>query len=231
KKLCSFCDEILPTALSAKLLELRDALESISAPDPTPVNPEHRQTSVKNFATYCQLHRLERTIFPEAIAKKWPFSPNFNTLFNPIMKLGRPLHALCEEIENSPFFRASHTYYTTSNQTVTQLQSARNQFLWTERFQELGTGQYVLLSSVNSPVHKLNHSYGELGYEIFAVAVRFMFPDSIDLEAFSPLSYDILLREVLIPEAAVRIVQEDLGLTAKAAKDTLKRSHSFRVAL
>ncbi|KAJ7464906.1 hypothetical protein B0H11DRAFT_2240334 [Mycena galericulata] len=69
--------------------------------------------------------------------------------------------------------------------------------------------------------------YGEIGYQILDVALRFLFPDDMNLLPFHPLTYDTLLREVLIPEAAQRIVQEDLGLTPPAAKNTLKDSHIF----
>lgn len=70
-------------------------------------------------------------------------------------------------------------------------------------------------------------SYGEIGYQIFDVALRFLFPDGMNLLPFHPLTYDTLLRDVLIPEAAQRIVQEDLGLTPLAAKNTLKDAHIF----
>ncbi|KAJ6477577.1 hypothetical protein C8R45DRAFT_1101893 [Mycena sanguinolenta] len=56
-----------------------------------------------------------------------------------------------------------------------------------------------------------------------------MFPDDLDLNSYSPLTYDIVLREVLVPEAAARIVQQDLNLSPRAARQVLTDSHLFGV--
>jgi hypothetical protein len=61
-----------------------------------------------------------------------------------------------------------------------------------------------------------------------SVALHFMFPDGMDLARFKPLMYASFLNEVLFPEAARHIVQEDLDLTPLAAKNTLRDSHIFR---
>jgi hypothetical protein len=75
----------------------------------------------------------------------------------------------------------------------------------------------------------VTNSYGEIGYEIMSVALRFMFPDGMDLTHVKPLTYAVLLNEVLLPEAAQHIVQEDLDLMPLAAKNTLRASHIFGV--
>lgn len=87
-----------------------------------------------------------------------------------------------------------------------------------------------LFISLASDKNLISHSsYGEIGYEIFMVALRFMFPDNLDLDSYAPLPYDIVLREVLIPEAATRIIQQDLDLPARDAKGVLKDSYIFGV--
>ncbi|KAJ6547957.1 hypothetical protein DFH09DRAFT_926742, partial [Mycena vulgaris] len=204
--LCSFCDEKLPAVPSARLAALREDLQDKSRPCPIPGNAGHRETSLIHFASYCELHRAEREVFPVAIARGWPFTPNFATLFNRVMCLKRTLTIVSEDPENSPFFSIS-----TLRNHRRQPRRARS------------PRRYPLLRSFNH--------YGEIGYEILAVAVRFMFPDGLDLIPFAPLTYDTLLREVLIPEAARQIIQEDLHLTPLAAKNTLKDSHIFGTVL
>jgi hypothetical protein len=81
-----------------------------------------------------------------------------------------------------------------------------------------------------SIAHSLSCSYGEIGHELVTIAVRYMFPDSEDVWGpFAPLSYAVVLREVLVPEAVTRIVQADLKITAKSAKAVI--SHSYRFGL
>ncbi|KAJ7275991.1 hypothetical protein C8J57DRAFT_986295, partial [Mycena rebaudengoi] len=59
--------------------------------------------------------------------------------------------------------------------------------------------------------------YGERGYQIIATTLQFMFPDTLntfDPTIFWPLTYTHIIHEVLVPETAVRFIQEDLGLTS-----------------
>jgi hypothetical protein len=71
-------------------------------------------------------------------------------------------------------------------------------------------------------------SYGERGYQLIDMVLRFMFSDTtFDISSFHPLTYDIVLREVLIPEAASRLIRHDMGITLQAATVVLEESHNF----
>ncbi|KAJ7222754.1 hypothetical protein B0H12DRAFT_1241061 [Mycena haematopus] len=218
--LCPFCDEPLPTSPSTELLELAAKLRDISTPDPIPGNQGHRKpTSITQVLGYCEMHTIERKVLPQAIAGGWLFQPNFDDLFDRVIRLGPALISLCEEIEDSSFFRASKAHYTrppavegTQRMSMVQMTSIGHQFASAARLHAQGAGYY-----------------GEIGYEIFMVAVRFMFPDNIDLDLYAPLTYDIVLREVLVPEAAARIIQQDLKLSPRVAKQVLIDSHLFGV--
>jgi hypothetical protein len=39
-------------------------------------------------------------------------------------------------------------------------------------------------------------------------------PDTFDPTIFQPLTYTLIIHKVLVPETAVRLIQEDLGLTS-----------------
>ncbi|KAJ7912485.1 hypothetical protein B0H13DRAFT_1874862 [Mycena leptocephala] len=218
--LCPFCDQELPISPSAELIALGVRMGEISVADPIPGNSRHRTpTSMVHVQGYCELHRMERDILPLAIAGNWPFSPDFPALFDRILALGPELIELSEELENSSFFRASKAHYTSSSSSssgpgtqpmsMTQMMSIGQQYSSTNRLREQSAGYY-----------------GEIGYEIFTIALRFMFPDT-DIASRAPLPYDIILREVLLPEAVVRIVQQDLKITPRAAKLVISVSYLF----
>ncbi|KAJ7196351.1 hypothetical protein GGX14DRAFT_376152 [Mycena pura] len=202
--LCPFCDQQLPNEPSQELIELRAMLEDISVADPLPENPGHRKpTSYMQVQSYCERHRMERDTFPLARAEKWPFNPNFSDLFKRVLASRAPLNELLEEIENSSFFRASRAHYTPPSTSPGTRQMSMTQLL-----------------------------YGEIGYEIVMVVLRFLFPDTPNIvELCTPLPYDVVLREVLLPETMVRIIQEDLQVGPRAAKSIIRSSHLFGTLL
>lgn len=63
-------------------------------------------------------------------------------------------------------------------------------------------------------------------------AVRFIFPNTTELlKTFNPLTYDIAVREILIPEAATRIIQDDLKIGREDAVAVLEQSYTFGIVL
>jgi len=71
-------------------------------------------------------------------------------------------------------------------------------------------------------------SYGEVGYQIIITAIQHLFPrSSINLVDIRPLTYDILVREVLALEAATRLIQTDLKISRQEAIGILEDSCTF----
>ncbi|KAJ7803679.1 hypothetical protein B0H14DRAFT_2305949, partial [Mycena olivaceomarginata] len=70
-------------------------------------------------------------------------------------------------------------------------------------------------------------SYGEHGYQLLDLVLRFIFPSTFDITNFCPLTCDIVLREVLIPEAMICLIQQDMGITLDAAIVVLENSDAF----
>jgi hypothetical protein len=59
-----------------------------------------------------------------------------------------------------------------------------------------------------------------------------LFPkDSINLQQYHPVSWTSLVNEVLLPEATVALIQEDLTIDRKEAIVTMRRSQQFGSAL
>lgn len=62
------------------------------------------------------------------------------------------------------------------------------------------------------------------------ITLRHMFPDSpdrFDLESIKPLTHEIFLREVLLPEVTIHLIQDDLSLSHEEAMHVLQESHHF----
>ncbi|KAJ7705217.1 hypothetical protein B0H16DRAFT_1213803, partial [Mycena metata] len=209
--LCNFCDAELPTNPSDSLIARGRVLFDISVPYPLPENPLHRRLSHQQTADYCTQHRFEQQHIPRALAEGWPFKPNFATLFHRILYLGRPLRNLCQVLDQSFFFTAAREYY---SDKVAQRSSLGARY-----------------SSNRSSQHGAGY-YGERGYQLLVQAIRFMFPDSPDLLAkFQPLTYEIIILEILLPEAAMRLIEQDLNIPPKDAIDVLRASYNFGVGL
>jgi hypothetical protein len=60
------------------------------------------------------------------------------------------------------------------------------------------------------------------------ITLTFMFPDrSFDMTPFKPLSWATLIRDVLLPETAIYLIQDDLTVDRAHAEDILIASQRF----
>ncbi|KAJ7793550.1 hypothetical protein B0H14DRAFT_2224403, partial [Mycena olivaceomarginata] len=209
--LCAYCDRELPITPTETLTAMGEKLFSRSWPNPMPDNPNHRTLPLITMCVeYCARHEFERNLIPAALAGNWPFNPQFSHLFHRILSLGPTLRALCKNLDQSYLFKALHRHY---GNRVTQLSSLGHQYLDNRR-----------------SAHSSGY-YGERGIQMCDATLRFMFPPTFDITPFHPLTYDIVIREVLVPEASIRLIQEDLNITLDAAIEVLQESHSFGCAL
>ena len=75
-------------------------------------------------------------------------------------------------------------------------------------------------------------SYGELGYLIIHQTIYQLFPpDTIDPDSTTPLTPSDFIQRILIPEAAVYLIMEDLQSTYSDAIKTLRESVEYGVAM
>ncbi|KAF8077600.1 hypothetical protein FPV67DRAFT_1662416 [Lyophyllum atratum] len=202
QELCPFCDEPMEVAGSAKLLAMRKALLDKTWPDPSPRLPNHRSaTSFTVYASFCEQHRFESKHLPYAILKRWPLKISFAKLYDRIMAFRPEIEEILNEPEESSFFLNSKRYYAPGS-------SGANDW---NRFTEQGAGYY-----------------GEEGYEILILTLRDIFPETLmDLSPFSPLSWNSVIREFLLPETVVLLIQDDLKLSRGSAIRTLHQSRVF----
>ncbi|KAF5378360.1 hypothetical protein D9615_008754 [Tricholomella constricta] len=204
--LCPFCDRQLPDNPTPGLLRQRASLEKQSRLDPMPNNRFHRSTeSFTIFVDFCQRHTFEHKQLPRAQQAGWPVSPIFATLFDHVVAHYPALTKVLTDTKNT-FFSDAKQFY---RKTAARMQGASSQYS-SARFTQFGAGYY-----------------GERGYQIIFTALQHRFSFSIDKAHIHPLSQDTFLREILVPEAAVLIIQEDLHLSHFQAIETLRASHTF----
>lgn len=103
--LCEFCDQPMPSPLSAKLIAMRSDLESRTWPEPTEDNPKARSAkSFQVYISYCTRHRLEKTYLPEAKRNGWPITIDFANLSSRVVALRDVLEELMMDPFESEFF-------------------------------------------------------------------------------------------------------------------------------
>ncbi|KAK7027185.1 hypothetical protein R3P38DRAFT_2623899 [Favolaschia claudopus] len=211
--LCPFCDEALPADSSRRLRAMGKKLLSSSWPDPLPDNPLHRKLPTMSLAAaYCARHRFEHTELQRALLHGWPSDPDFQHLFQRVLALATCLRGVIHKyLDSNEFFVAARAHY---GQQISQRSTLKAKYA-NNRECKHGTGYY-----------------GERGYQIIYPTLCFLFPDLPNLlSACQPLTYDILIREVLIPEATVRLIQADLEVDHTRAVAILHESYQFGLGL
>jgi hypothetical protein len=67
-----------------------------------------------------------------------------------------------------------------------------------------------------------------MGFDILVAVLEFMFPESsLNMAFFKPITYQALICDVLLPEATVYLIQEDLPVSRHKAETTLDASKEF----
>ncbi|KAG6834836.1 hypothetical protein H0H93_007065, partial [Arthromyces matolae] len=204
--LCEYCDEEMPHNPSYKLLSMQITLsESLDTwSQPTLENPRHREAkSFTVYISYCERHRFELQLLPEAEREGWPQNINFTLLSHRIIKHQETLEALLDEPSESLSFQQAHLAATTKGK-------GKGPGTW-DRFTQQSVGYY-----------------GEIGYEVIARTLQSMFSqESVDMTTYAPLSWNDVLFEVLVPEIAAILIQEDLEVSYKDAVSIRNRSRQF----
>jgi hypothetical protein len=75
-------------------------------------------------------------------------------------------------------------------------------------------------------------SYGKIGSLILQHTLHLIFPaGSLDRSAFAPLSHSEFLARVLVPEAALRLIQDDLQQSTEEELLTMNASSEYGLGL
>ncbi|KAI0054518.1 hypothetical protein BV25DRAFT_1816946 [Artomyces pyxidatus] len=202
--LCPYCDGELPEHPSTVLKELRTAVDARSQLHPNSglsLNPLHRRTTpVTVSLSYCERHDFETTTLRVAEKSHWPADIDFNSLPRRLVEHCASFEELIEDPSSSDFYLdVLRSLERFSSGIAGDLAS----------FEKTGTGYY--------------------GYAGKAV-ILWSLTEMLDLDiidSIHSIPTPVFLERVLIPEAAVLLIQEDLGLTREQALATKEKSLSY----
>ena len=207
-ELCPYCDEPWPVNPSEKLQEARRNLDLQSYPDSEYAeNPLHRSVPggfVKSISV-CMLHRFEAHTLREAQLNGWPMQIDFDGLYPRVVELIPQVRPLITHPTTSEYYWLARKLYNEVGSTAAQ--SIMGQY---QDFESYSAGYY-----------------GEVGARIIRLTLEIYITDEIP----PPLSHSDFLDKVLLPEIAVRLIQEDMGLPRDMAIGTVSRSRLFGLGM
>ncbi|KZV69306.1 hypothetical protein PENSPDRAFT_561022, partial [Peniophora sp. CONT] len=210
--LCPYCDALMPPIgeRTPQLTRLLAAAERRSKPAPRPGHPHARRAPVSVHGAVCERHDFETKELPRARARGWPTNIAWDALRGRIERLQPKLAKLVQGDEKT---RSESVFWRSVEEDVRKSGSravagVKGQF---ESFDKVQPGYY-----------------GEKGSHIIYQTIYNLFPpSSFDAQSLSALSPDIVLQRVLVPEAALALVMEDMDVDVSTASRVLVESARF----
>ncbi|KAH8104043.1 RTC4-like domain-containing protein, partial [Cristinia sonorae] len=247
--LCPWCDEPLPKAPSPWLITLIASVRQKSISDPRPTNPQGVWASPTVYAHVCARHAFEDQHIPMAEAKGWPTRIQWSEVGNRIVAMKERLQAIIDDVDEE-FIPGRQKVGEEANRTEAdkpvaddwedeELQQARprkGSVFWRDvvkNVRQQGSKQASGVRGQFSSFEKTQPGYyGELGFVIISQTIYDLFPPhSLDSDSTLPLIPSEFLQLILIPEAAVGLIMEDMNQSRKASIKTLRESAEYGVAM
>ncbi|XP_006462139.1 hypothetical protein AGABI2DRAFT_119001 [Agaricus bisporus var. bisporus H97] len=247
KTLCPYCDEPLPKTPTLHLHRLLKTIYKKSHPDPRSTNPLGRKAPLSIFASVCQRHRFESEILPEAETKGWPKDIDWERLGTRIENLREDLRAIVDDpgpknvdvqaLEGGKGGGEGGMFMLTNFiGKGPRLQCV----FWREAMKAVLVRGTRALNGVRAQFIDFDRSqpgyYGGLGSMIIHQTLLNMFPlDSFDPQKITPFTANDFIQRILIPEVALQLIMEDLGLKgligAETAFQVLRDSTAYGAAM
>ncbi|KAI0357987.1 hypothetical protein OH77DRAFT_1374221, partial [Trametes cingulata] len=231
--LCPWCDEPLPAHPTPHLLSLIASARRRSYADDRPTNPLGLRAPPDVFVGVCQRHRFERVWVPRAGRRGWPMEIDWGALRGRVEALEGQLRAIVEDVDED--------FVPGAREVKAELGGERrrprkeNEF-WRDVVQNVKQQGSRQTTGVRGQFQHFNKTqpgyYGELGYVIIHQTLCDLFPPaSFDPAAALPLTPADFIAHVLVPEAALNLIMEDLKLDRADALKTLRESVEYGVAM
>ncbi|KAF8310080.1 hypothetical protein DL93DRAFT_1673578 [Clavulina sp. PMI_390] len=226
RDLCPFCDEPLPPQPSARLQTLLTRARRSAKPHRRLNNPFGLATTVQTLGI-CTVHRMESTIIPQGIQRGWPTEIDFDKLPARLENLKARIAQVveCPEKESTYFFASCVADVQSMGTLASVRADAQMGF-----FQRSRPGYY-----------------GERGTIHITRTLQYLFPSLSSLSAtrtassssspasstFAPLDPPTFLSHVLVPEAALLLIAQDMSLSSSSSEalDHFLDSQDFGSAL
>ncbi|KAG0703949.1 RTC4-like domain-containing protein [Suillus ampliporus] len=225
---CPYCDESLPRNPTPLLKNLLATAKRKSYSDPRPRNPRGLKAPLGIYISACQRHRFETHSLPEAMEKGWPQTIDFKKVPKRIERMKGALEAIIIDADN----RSDNE---DSVDDDARGPRARSVF-WRELKKEIKKRGSRTVTGVKGQFASFEKTqpgyYGELGLLIIHQTLYNLFPfSSFDASSIAPLTPAEFIQLVLVPEAAVGLIIQDLHLDRDEAIVTLRESSQYGVAM
>ncbi|KAG1776575.1 RTC4-like domain-containing protein [Suillus placidus] len=225
---CPYCDEPLPRNPTPQLKNLLATAKRKSYPDPRPRNSRGLKAPLGIYISACQRHHFETHSLPEAMEKGWPQSIDFKKVPKRVERMKGALEAIITDTD----------IYSDNEDSVdddARGPRARSDF-WREIKKQIKKQGSRTVTGVKGQFASFEKTqpgyYGELGLLIIHQTLYNLFPfSSFEPSSIAPLTPAEFIQLVLIPEAAVGLIMQDLHLDRDEAIVTLRESSQYGVAM
>ncbi|KAG2071637.1 hypothetical protein BDR04DRAFT_1193691, partial [Suillus decipiens] len=226
--ICPYCDEPLPLSPTSQLKNLLATAKRKSYPDPRPRNSRGLKAPLGVYISACQRHHFETHSLPEAMEKGWPQSIDFKNVPKRVEKMKDALEAIIADTD----------IYSDDEDSVEydgRGPRARSDF-WREIKKQIKKQGSRTVTSVKGQFTSFEKTqpgyYGELGLLIIHQTLYSLFPfSSFEPSSIAPLTPAEFIQLVLVPEAAVGLIMQDLHLDRNEAIVTLRESSQYGVSM
>ncbi|KAJ7134926.1 hypothetical protein C8R43DRAFT_1021496 [Mycena crocata] len=206
--ICPYCDQSLPLQPTQKLLRMLKQAEATSQVDARPENVKGLSAPTLVMAPICSRHAFERDLVPKAQLHHWPTVLDHDDIVQRLNNKKLEFDALIED-----------TLYTQDGPRQ------RNVF-WQAAIQNLSQPKLRGLIGTMADYHLYQPGYyGEQGTVIICEALQQLL--TIPAESVAPLSPMQFISSVLILEAGVLLIMEDLGQGREEAISTMRESSNY----
>ncbi|KAG6330683.1 hypothetical protein ID866_8406 [Astraeus odoratus] len=225
--LCPYCDEQLPPYPTPSLQCLLSNARRQSYADARLRNPRGLKAPLAIYISVCQRHRFETHQLPIALERGWPQVIDFRKVPMRVKRMKAELEAII--LKGDPL--ASGDDEDDDDRTS----SSRSVF-WREVMKEVkkqGSRVVVGVKGQYASFEKTQPGYyGEQGSVIIHQTLFNLFPpSSFDSSHIAPLTPAEFIQRVLVPEAAARLIAQDLCIDMDDAIATLRESAQYGVAM
>ncbi|KAF7297965.1 RTC4 domain-containing protein [Mycena chlorophos] len=233
KTLCPYCDCPLPLDPTPHLKKLMEATYRKSQPDPRPANPLGRKAPMASFIAVCQRHRFENETLPEAEAKGWPKSIDWEDVRLRVQAMEYDLRRIVQD---------GNDENVAPDGSQGRKGPRRGCLFWRDMMKELkakGTKAVQGVQAQFANFHKTQPGYyGEMGSVIIHQTLYDMFPlTEIEPQLVNPLTPNEFIQRILVPEVGMRLVMQDMDLDIEDSADkkqavaVLQDSATYGVAM
>ncbi|OCH96355.1 hypothetical protein OBBRIDRAFT_787434 [Obba rivulosa] len=231
--LCPWCDERLPPVPTPYLVDLMKIARSKSSRDSRLSNPLGLRAPLTAYTNVCQRHRFESIQVPRAQRKGWPTEIAWDRLPARVEAQRERLQAIVDDVDEQ--FLPGAVQAAASDDALESRPRKGSEF-WQYVRKSVKEHGSKKAAGVREQLGSFSRTqpgyYGELGYVIINQAIYDMFPpSSFDPDAVLPLTPTNFIQLILVPEAAVSLIMEDMHQTRAEAVVTLQESAEYGVAM